>query len=153
MIDLLKELALALGLMSDGNLLPERDLTCIASTVYGEARGESEIGQALVAQSVLNRVRDPRWPDDACAVVGQRRQYTGFSQARVARPPGTPAWDLAVAVTNTVALGAFRVGSCSQATHFHTAQSSPTWIRSPRMVRLCQVDNHIFYKELPHESA
>lgn len=154
MLPLLKQLTLAFGLMSDGHLLPaemqSRDIQCIASTVYGEARGESELGQALVAQTIVNRVRDPRWPDDACAVVGQHRQYAGFSQARTVRPPGNPAWHLAVAVTETVAIGAFRVGSCSNATHFHSTAINPAWTNSPRMVRLCRVDNHIFYRELPH---
>lgn len=150
MIELMKQLMLALGLMSDGHMLSDKDLGCVASTVYGEARGESEIGQALVAQTILNRTSDSRWPDSPCAVVGQHLQFTGFSPARTLDYSSTPSWTLAVAVTNHVFMGAFNVGSCSKATHFHNTTVQPTWSRSARMIRLCRVDNHIFYKELPN---
>jgi len=46
-------------------------LMCIALAIYFEARGESSLGQWAVGNVVLNRIRDPRYPSDACAVVKQ----------------------------------------------------------------------------------
>lgn len=123
------------------------DHACITLAVYGEARGESEIGQALVAQTILNRVSDPRWPDAACEVVAAYEQFDGF---KVPRKIDARAFRLASQVTAAVSEGRFQTGSCSRATHFHAAHSTPGWARSPRMKRLCRVDNHVFYFEEPH---
>jgi spore germination cell wall hydrolase CwlJ-like protein len=120
---------------------------CITSTVYGEARGESEIGQALVAQTILNRVADPRYPSTACAVVAQPKQFAGYQAAFPKTAAQRDAWELAKQITDAVQAGNFRVGSCGRATHFHEASVTPAW--APRLRRLCRVDNHIFYQELP----
>lgn len=118
---------------------------CVTSTVYGEARGESEIGQALVAQTVLNRMRDPRWPDTVCGVTAQRMQFEGYNSAAPRNAIDREAWRLAEAIVDAVARDHFRVGSCSRATHFHSTAVNPRWNRQMR--RLCRVDNHIFYED------
>lgn len=46
---------------------------CVAAAVYFEARGEPERTQAMVADVVLNRTNDPKFPDTPCAVVRERR--------------------------------------------------------------------------------
>ncbi|MEY2909484.1 MAG: hypothetical protein RLZZ602_2007, partial [Pseudomonadota bacterium] len=46
-------------------------LTCLAVAIYFEARGESIDGQMLVAETIINRVADERWPDTVCEVVKQ----------------------------------------------------------------------------------
>lgn len=132
---------------------PSSELKCIAATVYGEARGESDLGQILVARTVLNRVDDARWPQSPCRVVRQRRQYAGFSEAVLRRPAEVSAWERATAAALAAAAGSLQEIKCSSATHFHEASVRPSWVNSDRMVRLCQVDNHIFYKELPYESS
>jgi N-acetylmuramoyl-L-alanine amidase len=48
---------------------------CLATTLYHEARGESIDGQLAVAEVILNRVEDPRWPSKVCDVVEQERQF------------------------------------------------------------------------------
>lgn len=124
--------------------LPDPSLFCLTSTVYGEARGESEIGQALVAQTILNRAADQRWPESVCGVVAQRSQYSGYGAATPRTAAEFQQWALAEAISQAVIDGNFRAGSCSQADHFHATNVSPSWARS--MTRLCRVDNHIFYK-------
>src|SRR4051812_24697826 len=49
---------------------PQR--TCLADVIYFEARGRSEAAKHAVAHVVLNRVADPRFPKEICAVVRQR---------------------------------------------------------------------------------
>jgi spore germination cell wall hydrolase CwlJ-like protein len=46
-------------------------LMCVALAIYFEARGEPLAGQIAVAQVIKNRIQDPRYPADACAVVKQ----------------------------------------------------------------------------------
>lgn len=48
-----------------------RELGCLARNVYFEAGGESDAGKDAVAHVTLNRVKDPRFPETACAVVHQ----------------------------------------------------------------------------------
>jgi spore germination cell wall hydrolase CwlJ-like protein len=46
---------------------------CVAEVGYFEARGEPNIGQVAVMQTVVQRTRDARYPADACAVAHQAR--------------------------------------------------------------------------------
>ena len=59
-------------------------LMCMAMNVYHEARNESTMGQLAVAQVVLNRVEDDRFPDDVCAYTGRASQpRTGASSVGI----------------------------------------------------------------------
>jgi spore germination cell wall hydrolase CwlJ-like protein len=50
-------------------------LICLSLTIYFEARNQPLEGQVAVAQVVLNRVMDDRYPDKVCDVVMQSRKY------------------------------------------------------------------------------
>ena len=76
-------------------------LLCLAMTVYGEARGEPLAGQVAVAQVVLNRMADPRWPDTVCGVVTQPGQFSFHWQA----PREPSAWERAVIVARRALAG------------------------------------------------
>ena len=47
----------------------DKQVNCLALTVYHESRGEPVEGQLYVARTVLNRVKHSRYPDDICRVV------------------------------------------------------------------------------------
>ncbi len=47
------------------------ELDWLTKAVYFEARGESQLGQTMVAQAVMGRVADDRWPNTVEAVVRQ----------------------------------------------------------------------------------
>ncbi len=49
------------------------ELKCLATAIYFEARGEPEEGQLAVAQVVLNRVKNPAYPNTICGVVYQNK--------------------------------------------------------------------------------
>ena len=53
---------------------------CLAEGIYFEARGEPEAGQAAVAQVILNRVRNPAYPDTICGVVYQNKNWRNRCQ-------------------------------------------------------------------------
>lgn len=50
----------------------EREITCLATVLYHEARGESAAGQIAVGQVVITRRDQPQWPDTVCRVVYQK---------------------------------------------------------------------------------
>lgn len=86
---------------------------CLASVIYAEARGEPVDGQIAVAQVVINRVFDPRWPDDVCQVAHQPAQFATLT-------PDARTVDLAVQILN------FEHDDVSGgATHFFSG--SPPW--------------------------
>ena len=57
-----------------------RENRCLAEAIYFEARGESEEGQAAVAQVVLNRVSSGLYPATICGVVYQNRWHYNACQ-------------------------------------------------------------------------
>ena len=132
--------------------IAERKLAvnCLAAAVYYEAGTEPLAGQRAVAQVVLNRVRDPRFPASVCGVVFQgARRHTGCQFSFVCdgsyrrRQPGAPQLARARSVAEQALAGqvAAEVGT---ATHYHTSRVHPAWER--RLVQVNRVGAHIFYR-------
>ena len=116
---------------------------CLALVIYVEARGEPVDGQYLVADVVINRVNAGRWPDNVCDVVFDPKQFSGIhNNLDLYSIFSDPAWNTSVDVANE-ALHGDLLGS--DATHFHTTNSSPYW--SNHLTLLGQYGNHIFYRE------
>lgn len=111
---------------------------CLAVAVYTEGRGEPIEGQYAIAEVVINRVADPRYPDDACAVVYEPGQFDGPRTAwRVDEPE---AWALAVAIALDVEM--FCDG-CNglRATHF--ARGWAYWMAHYTLET--EIEDHAFY--------
>ena len=131
--------------------LTAADRRCLATAVYFEARGESDQGQAAVAQVVLNRARSGTYPETVCGVVYQNRQLRNacqFSFACDGRPDRVSepkAWATAQRIADEVAGGRARSAALVTATHYHAGYVSPSW--APRMKRLTKIGQHIFYYE------
>ncbi|MEL6751247.1 MAG: cell wall hydrolase, partial [Pseudomonadota bacterium] len=53
---------------------------CLANGIYFEARGESVQGQKAVAQVILNRVKNPAYPNSICGVVYQNKHMRNACQ-------------------------------------------------------------------------
>ena len=100
------------------------DEDCLSLAIYYEARSETEQGQHAVAQVVLNRVRDPNYPDDVCAVVFQgfeRRTGCQFSftcDGSVRRRPVRIGWAAARRRARS-ALAGYVDDAVGRATHYH----------------------------------
>ena len=56
-----------------------KEAELIAKTVWGEARGCSDVQKAAVAWCILNRVDSPRFPDSITGVVTSPGQFMGYS--------------------------------------------------------------------------
>ena len=127
---------------SEGQLTEQ--MRCLAGAVYFESRGEPLAGQLAVAQVVINRSEDRRWPASYCGVVYQRAQ---FSFVRGGRMPqintSSAAWDRAVSVARIAHEGLWE-SEAADAVYFHATYVRPRWSRSK--TRLTQIDTHVFYR-------
>ncbi|RYD97448.1 MAG: cell wall hydrolase, partial [Sphingomonadales bacterium] len=133
-----------------GNGRNEQDeIDCLAEAVYYEARSETSNGQIAVAEVVMNRVRDPRFPKTVCAVVYQGHyrdtgcQFTFTCDGSLRIKPRGPSWDRAKAVAMNVMLG-LNKPITNKATHYHTDYVNPYW--KAGLVETKVIGTHIFYR-------
>lgn len=59
------------------------NLTLLAQTVCGEARGESYEGKVAVAAVILNRTLDDRYPDSVAGVVYQTHAFESVANGEI----------------------------------------------------------------------
>ena len=63
----------------------EEEIELIALVTMAEAEGETELGQRLVIDTILNRVDDSHFPDNVTDVIFQPNQFTSMWNGRVDR--------------------------------------------------------------------
>lgn len=120
-------------------MLSSAAVLCLALNIYHEARGEPIDGQIAVAAVTLNRVHDPRWPDNVCDVVYQPHQFSWTLQEHPL-PIDEP----------EALLLAFQLASEAQpnpdfGTHYHSTDiDPPSW--TAQLTQLGQVGIHRFYQ-------
>ena len=108
------------------------DERILADVIYAESRGEPFRGQIAVGHTVLNRVKDSRWPNTVEGVVYQRSQFAyAPNRSRVI-----------TAYAKLVNRGVLK-DRCN-ATYFHATYVRPSW--SYRFTVTCRIGNHIFYR-------
>ena len=59
----------------------DEETNMVAKTVWGEARGCSDIQKEAVVWCVLNRVDDGRFPDSIADVITQPNEFFGYSES------------------------------------------------------------------------
>ncbi|MGB8818335.1 MAG: cell wall hydrolase [Rhizobiaceae bacterium] len=132
------------------SVFSEKEQRCLATGIYFEARGESTKGQAAVAQVILNRVKNPTYPNTICGVVYQNDQWRNrcqFSFAcdgikdRVTEPKH---WKKAQQVAFAVSSGEIYLPEIGASTHYYATYVSPGWARS--MQKMKKIGRHIFYR-------
>ncbi len=125
-----------------------RDWQCLAEALYFEARGEPLKGQVAVAEVILNRVDDPRYPRSICAVVHQGGrggcQFSFTCDGRSDAIREKAAFRQAGKVARLMLDGAPRILT-NGATHFHTRAVRPGWAR--RLPQTAAIGRHLFYRE------
>jgi hypothetical protein len=130
--------------MVDTDAPMNEQLRCLAGAVYFEARGEPLAGQLAVAQVIINRAGDPRFPQSYCGVVAQPGQFSFMRGSRMpAIRTGSAAWERAIAVAQIAHQGLWE-SPAGDAVFFHAKYVRPSW--SQRKTRLAQIDTHIFYR-------
>lgn len=114
---------------------------CLALTIYHEARGEPIDGQIMVAEVVINRVRDDAYPDSVCAVVAQPHQFAFVGNVGPIAEP--EAWNSARAMAEAILEDPEGTLPGTGATHFHEISVRPGW--ASRLTRVRRVGDHVFY--------
>jgi len=116
-------------------------LSCIAMAVYFEARGESTVGQRAVAEVIMNRVSDPRWPSSACEVVKQSRQFSFYKAGKKYKT------DPSLYVqAEAVARGAMGGDTLNTgALYYHSTKVRPVWRH--KLEVLGTIGSHVFYTD------
>lgn len=131
--------------------LDKRQLTCLADSIYYEARGEDLKGQEGVGYVVMNRVKARKWPNTICGVVYQCTRASPHSKRKVCqfgwasrkhRITDFKAYAHAQDLARLIMLGVAPnpIGHC---TYFHSTAE-----RTPRGVKYAirkRIDHHIFY--------
>ncbi|NQV20067.1 MAG: cell wall hydrolase, partial [Rhodospirillales bacterium] len=131
----------AVALLEDLDISDE-DYKCLAQAIYFEARSEPIEGQAAVAEVVLNRVQDKRFPNTVCGVVFQnekwrhRCQFSFACDGRSDRPRERKSWQQARKIAAVVLAGA-EDDMTNAATHYHAVYVQPGWAQ--RLERTVQV--------------
>lgn len=127
---------------ASGELSPE--LQCLAGAIYFEARGEPLDGQLAVAQVIVNRAEDQRFPASYCGVVYQRSQFSFIRNGNMPRiRTGSKAWTNARAIARIAHRGLWD-SKAGEALYFHAKYVRPGWSR--RKVALATIDTHVFYR-------
>ena len=125
--------------------------TCLALNIYYEARGSNLADKAAVADVVLNRKNDSRYPSTVCDVVhdgykkGRRDcQFSWYCDGKSDNPRDKDRWVEAQMIAwGMLEFDKYR-GISEGATHYHATYVSPRWAKSLQMVG--RIGAHIFYR-------
>ena len=131
-------------------------LFCLAMAIYFEARGEPMVGQVAVAQVVINRVTDYRYPDDICAVVKEgyyyswdknkpikdKCQFSFWCDGKPETIEDSKTWNESYMLATLLVNGMYDF--THGASHYHNDSVHPYW--ADHLKRTVTIDNHIFYK-------
>lgn len=124
---------------------------CLATAIYFEARGESVKGELAVAQVVINRLKNPAYPNTICGVVYQNKNMRNACQFSFAcdgipdRITDATSWTRAQTLAKRVLFeDNWWNADVGSSTHYHANYVKPRWART--MKKMQKVGHHIFYK-------
>ncbi len=124
------------------------DLDIMARTIWGEARGEEDLGKLAVGHVIMNRVRQPRWwGRDIRTVCFKPYQFSAWNhndpnRSLIWKASG-PVFDLCYHIAGLVLLEEYPDNTYG-ATHYHAQSVYPSWAKS--LVRTCVIGGHTFYR-------
>jgi spore germination cell wall hydrolase CwlJ-like protein len=123
-------------------------ITCLARTIYWEARGMSIAGMEAVANVVMNRVGHEGFPETICGVVkqGQEKgacQFSWWCDGRSDDAKDDESYATAKEVTRK-ALNRQLKDRTTGALYFHHRKVSPSW--SKEYMKTVEVEEFLFYK-------
>ena len=138
-------------------MILETALMCMAANIYHEAKNQSMLGQFAVAQVVMNRVEDSRYPDTVCEVVKQgltyrngkvvigKCQFSWYCDGKSDEPNrDSKAWSNAIRHASIIMTETINIDVTDGATHYHASYVRPAWAKTKK--RTTRIDKHIFYR-------
>jgi spore germination cell wall hydrolase CwlJ-like protein len=147
------------------------DIYCLAANVYHEARNDMIVGQFAVADVVLNRVEDKRFPNTICEVVYDGPVVETWATRKTKDPNDAVfipvrnkcqfswycdgmdddiredvAWRQAQAVAHMIIGNQSMRGITEGSTHYHATYVNPWWAKSK--YEIGRIGKHKFYRWL-----
>ena len=147
------------------------ELYCLALNIYHEAKSESLAGQFAVADVVLNRVNDVRYPDTICGVVLEAKmreswktkqhkdlpdderiyypvrnmcQFSWYCDGKSDKAKDSDSWRRAQVIAYMLHINRKYRGITEGSTHYHATYVSPKW--APELDLVGRIGTHIFYR-------
>ena len=129
---------------------------CLAQNIYYESRGSNLADMAAVANVVMNRTKDRRYPDTICGVVHQGKtnadgsmkrnacQFSWYCDGKSDWPASGDSWFKAQFLAyQMIEDGKYR-GLTEGATHYHATYVNPRWAKDLTLIG--RIGEHIFYR-------
>ncbi|MFG6178132.1 cell wall hydrolase [Halomonas sp. THAF12] len=128
-------------------------LTCLARTIYWEARGEAAADMEAVANVVINRLAHGGFPDTVCGVVRQGLeqgtcQFSWWCDGRVDEADEEGAYDISKEIARR-ALNQQLPDRTDGALYFHHRKMLPDW--ATHYTKTVDVGGFAFYR--PQDGA
>lgn len=123
-------------------------LTCLARTIYWEARGEEDAGIEAIANVVMNRLGHEGFPDTLCEVVKQGLeqgacQFSWWCDGLPDDAQEEEAYSVAKEIARK-ALNKQVQDRTGGAFYFHRKDLTPQWVAE--YVKTVVIGKHVFYK-------
>lgn len=142
---------------SGGVVLSEyynKELLCLKSVLWHEARGEPEEGIRAVMSVIYNRKKAKGYPSTFCGVILQHKQFSAFnSDKSLATKPLKPIRELDKEAYRKVSyvaiqavLGTFKPVLEPSVLHYAHVRIKNKWTK--KFERVIVLGNHSFYKEI-----
>lgn len=129
-------MTLSSGTTATTSKYSDSDLTLLSRLIYGEARGESYVGQVAVGAVVMNRIKSSSFPNTMSGVIYQKYAFTAVSDGQINLTPNATAKKAAQDAMNgwDPTYGALY--------YYNPALTTSTWIYSRKTT--ITIGNHVF---------
>jgi len=129
------------GLMDDA-------ITCLARSIYWEARGEEAVSMEAVASVVMNRLGHEGFPNTVCGVVMQGHeqgscQFSWWCDGRSDQATDDEAYATAKEIARR-ALNLQLTDRTGSALYFHHRGVAPSW--ATEYIKTVEIGEFVFYK-------
>ena len=116
----------------------DADVALLARLIYGEARGESYVGQVAIGAVVMNRIRSSSFPNTLSGVIYQKYAFTAVADGQINLTPNATARKAALDAMNgwDPTYGAIY--------YYNPATATSAWIFSRQTI--ITIGNHVFAK-------
>lgn len=126
------------GSQSQSGTYSDSDVALLARLIYGEARGESYVGQVAVGAVVMNRIKSASFPNTMAGVIYQSYAFTAVNDGQINLTPNATAKKAAQDAMNgwDPTYGAIY--------YYNPAIATSSWIFSRKTT--VTIGNHVFAK-------
>ncbi len=114
------------------------DVDLLARAVYAEARGETYEGQVAIAAVILNRVKNPNFPNSIAGVIYEPWAFSCVNDGQINLPPSQSAYKAAQAAL----AGWDPTGGALY--YWNPATATSKWVWSRTIIK--RIGNHVFAK-------